>query len=157
MFCLFDCLLQVSLTTITSDLQELVTGLRVLEGELKYVKGNKQLEDFFAKATARVTGLQADFKSMSDLFHLTVVYFGEDPKTLETTEFFSYFLRFTRNYQSCLKELELQAKQAEKPKVIFFSFAVPLSCFSQLFSFFFLLLFLTAPSGEEGAWKLCWR
>jgi len=106
----------VSLPTITAEIQELVTGLKVLEGELQHIKGSKPLEAFFTKSSTRVTAIQTDFKNMTDLFQQTCLYFGEDPKAMEITDFFSYFLRFTRSYQTCLKDIQQRAKLAEKPK-----------------------------------------
>lgn len=106
----------VSIQTLTTDVQELSNGLKLLEGEMKYFKGNKAIEDVYANASKAIEALQADFKNMSEMFSSLVSYFGEDPKTLESTEFFSYFTRFSKNYQTALKENEALAKQAAKPK-----------------------------------------
>lgn len=112
---------------------------------MKYLKGNKQVEDFFSKATSKVTSLQADFANMTQK---TAAYFGEDPKTIETTEFFSHFLRFVKNYQAALKEIELLAKQAEKPKVCVSSYCF-LLFIDSLFNHLFFSCTIKAPPGKK--------
>jgi len=112
---------------MAADIQELVNGYKLLDGEFKYLKGNKSIEvyslliiikiksgsnslfflkkiikEFHQKAGTHIETIQGDFKKMNEMYQSLVVYFGEDPKLVDSTEFFSIFLRFSRSYQVLL-------------------------------------------------------
>jgi cytokinesis protein len=99
--------LSVNLQDVRKSLTELREGIKRIRQELtdhfsdleSNDKYGKQMWSFLGKATAKLEDLTDDVNAADSMFTEVVSYYGEDEKTMTSSEFYGVFKTFVTSYK----------------------------------------------------------
>ncbi|XP_064648618.1 formin-like protein isoform X3 [Lineus longissimus] len=104
----------VSMENITTDIDDLVKGMELVRREYALRKDSRDsylvLKDFFVNAEDKLRKLQADAKTAKEAYSAVVEFFGENPRTLAPTTFFSMFVRFAKAWKQAEQDIDTRRK-----------------------------------------------
>ncbi|KAH0830475.1 hypothetical protein J3R83DRAFT_1923 [Lanmaoa asiatica] len=110
---------RVNVQDVRKDLVVLRDGLKRIRQELNdhYVDVvqndgfSRQMWQFVGKATAKLEDLIDDVNHAETTFIEVVAYYGEDDKSLTSTEFFAIFKTFVTSYRKCMMDNQTAAEE----------------------------------------------
>lgn len=112
---------ELSLEDINKSIMTLSSNLKNVHHQVmkppinEQDKFAEQMRSFYTTADEELKQLQAFFKETSDCYTQTCEAFGENPKTLKSTELFSYIVSFISSLKTSHKHLlDLQAEEKLK-------------------------------------------
>jgi len=102
-----------SISILSGDVSELRKNLANITEYSKYLRENPRANDhflvkmtpFLEKAKSEFDLLEKTFILSQKVFNEIVLYFAEDPKTMECNEFFGQIQRFILNFEKAHKDL----------------------------------------------------
>ena len=88
---------------ITTDIRELEKGMEMTRKEYDSRRTSRDqltiLKDFLANSEDKLKKLLSDVKTAQDAYKRVVEYFGENPRTVSPSTFFSQFVRFVNAFK----------------------------------------------------------
>lgn len=104
----------VSMENITTDIHELEKGMEQTKREYDLRKSSRDqpiiLKDFLANSEDKLRKLLSDVKTAQDSYKRVVEYFGENPRTVSPSTFFSQFVRFVNAFKQAMFDNERRRK-----------------------------------------------
>lgn len=103
--------LNVSMETLTADVQHLRKGLDVAKSERDKQPENYVIHNFYNRAMLKIQQISERYRKMDELYKEVCFLFCEDPKTTEPAKFFNGFQSFINRYKRATKEIDEHAQE----------------------------------------------
>ncbi|KAJ8314369.1 hypothetical protein KUTeg_008930 [Tegillarca granosa] len=100
----------VSMENVTTDVHELEKGMELTKREYEARKSSRDqpmiLKDFLINSEEKLKKLLGDVKTATDSYKRVVEYYGESPRSVSPTTFFSQFVRFVNAFKQAAIDIE---------------------------------------------------
>ncbi|XP_073683001.1 disheveled-associated activator of morphogenesis 1 isoform X1 [Garra rufa] len=114
---------KVNMTELEKDINSLRTGLKSVETELEYQKGQPQINgdkfvsvvsQFITVAGFSFSEVEDSLQDAKDLFDKSVKHFGEDATRMQPDEFFGIFDQFLQGFSEAKQDNENMRRRKEE-------------------------------------------
>lgn len=100
----------VSMENVTTDVHELEKGMELTKREYDARKSSRDqpmiLKDFLINSEDKLKKLLGDVKTATDAYKRVVEYYGESPRSVSPSTFFSQFVRFVNAFKQAAIDIE---------------------------------------------------